>query len=336
MRPPTSHDVAALAGVSQPTVSRALRDDPRVTLETRRRVREAAEALSYIPSRRGRSLVMRATGQVAIVVSDLGNPFFSEAIFHLHTALEDADLRAVVYTDRPDNPVSPTRLLDGLVDAAILTSTVLDSPLPRELSARGLPVVQLNRVAYGEAADACVSDQEMGAREVAEFLADLGHTRIGAIFGPPETSTGRAREAGFRMGLEKRRIELPDERVRFGPFTTSTGEQYLKELMSAERPPTAIFCANDVIAVGVLNAARALDIPVPQRLTVIGFDDIGLASWEVFRLTTVHQDLPGMCRSAVKLVRERIADPQLPLRRIGLGVELVKRESHGPPPEDAD
>jgi len=281
-------------------------------------------------------LVMSATGQVAIVVSDLSNPFFSEAIHHLHTALKEADLRAVVHTDLPDDPISLTHLLDGLVDGAILTSTSLDSSLPRDLAARGLPVVQLNRTAFGEAADACVSDQEMGARDVATLLADLNHRRIGAIFGPPGTSTGQAREAGFRMGLAERSLELPDERVRYGPFTTDSGEENLRTLMSAEPAPTAVFCANDVIAVGALNAARELGIAVPQRLTVIGFDDIALASWKVFQLTTVRQDLAGMCRASVKLLRERIADPELPLRRIGLGVKLVLRESHAAPPDDAD
>src|SRR3954470_6152874 len=117
-RAPTSHDVAELAGVSQPTVSRALRDDPRVSQDTRRRVREAAETLAYVPSRRGRSLSTRATGQVAVVVSDLGNPFYSEAILHLHAALDAVERRAVVHTDLPDRPMTAEPLLDGSVDAA--------------------------------------------------------------------------------------------------------------------------------------------------------------------------------------------------------------------------
>jgi LacI family transcriptional regulator len=312
-------------------VSRALRDDPRIAAETRERVREVAESLGYIPSRRGRILAAGASGQVAIVVTNLDNPFFSEAIQHLNTALYGADLRAVVHADSADHPVVPERLLDGLADAAILVNTVLHSSLARDLATHGLPVVQFNRTSLGEASDACVSDQEMGARELAALLADLGHSRIAAIFGPTETSTGVARETGFRTGLAERKIELAPELVRYGPFSEEAGEEGLKAFMSGAEPPTAIFCANDVIAVGALNSAHALGIAVPDDLTVVGFDDIALASWEVFKLTTVRQDLAAMSKATVRLLTERMVEPDLPYRRIGVPVQLVLRASHGAP-----
>lgn len=328
----TSNDVAASAGVSQPTVSRALRGDPRITAETRERVREVAENLGYIPSRRGRILAVGATGQVAIVVKTLSNPYFSEAIQHLNKALDEQDLRAVVHTDPDNDDALAERLLDGLVDAAILCNTDLDSNLARDLAKRGLPVVQFIRVSLGEASDACVSDQEMGARDLAALFADLGHTRVGALFGPTDTSTGVARENGFRTGLAERGVQLLDKHVRYGEFTTEAGELGLAELMSAADPPTAIFCANDVIAVGALNSAKALGISIPDQLTVVGFDDIALAGWNVFQLTTVRQELATMSRTTVKLLRERIIQPDLPFRRIGAPVTLVLRGSHGPPP----
>ncbi|UGS38568.1 LacI family DNA-binding transcriptional regulator [Capillimicrobium parvum] len=331
MRAPTSHDVAALAGVSQPTVSRALRGDPRVAPDTIRRVREAAGALAYVPSRRGRSLSTRATGQVAVVVRDLGNPFYSEAILHLHAALDAAGRRAVVHTDLPGRPFAAEQLLDGAVDAAILTTTLVGSALPGALADRGLPVVQFNRTAGGDAADACESDNAGGGREVATLLAGLGHTEIGAILGPADTSTGRDREAGLRAGLAQRGIALADARVRRGPFSTATGHEGLASLMAAPHPPSAVFCGNDVVAVGALNAARALGIPVPDRLTIVGFDDIAMAAWEVFRLTTVRQDLAAMSGAAIRLLLDRIDDPGRPPRRVRVPVELVPRGSHGAP-----
>jgi len=332
VRAPTSHDVAELAGVSQPTVSRALRGDPRVSPETIRRVREAADALAYVPSRRGRSLSTRATGQVAVVVSDLANPFYSEAILHLHSALDGADLRAVVHTDLPDRPITAERLLDGSVDGVILTTTLAGSPLPGELAARGLPVVQFNRVAAGEAADASVSDNAGGAAAVGALLAGLGHTRVGAILGPDDASTSREREAGLRAALAERGIALPDARVRRGPFQTESGHEGLLALLGAAEPPTAVFCANDVVAAGALNAARALGISVPDRLTVVGFDDISLGAWEVFRLTTVRQDLAAMSEAAVRLLLERVAEPARPAQRVTVPVRLVLRGSHAAPP----
>ena len=171
----------------------------------------------------------------------------------------------------------------------------------------------------------------MGARDMALLLADLGHTRIGALFGPTDMSTGVAREAGFRSGLAERKVELPHDLVRYGPFSTTAGEDGLAALMSAPEPPTAIFCANDVIAVGTMNAAQALGISIPDDVTIVGFDDIALASWNVFRLTTVRQDLAAMSQATVRLLRERMDDPGLPYRRIGVPVQAHLRESHGAP-----
>jgi LacI family transcriptional regulator len=330
-RAPTSHDVARLAGVSQPTVSRALRDDPRVAEPTRRRVRDAAAALAYVPSRRGRSLSTRATGQVAVVVQDLGNPFYAETVEHLHAALERLDLRAVVLTDQRAVSASPDRLLDGSVDGAILASTLLGDTLPAELAARGLPVVLFNRAVDDPVVDACVSANADGARAVAAELLALGHAEIGAIFGPRETSTGRDRERALRAALADGGASLDDARVRHGEFAYRTGYDAFGELMAAREPPTAVFCANDVIAIGALNAARTLGIDVPGDVTVVGFDDIAMAAWDVFRLSTVRQDLPRMARTAAALLAERREEPALPPRRIEVPARIVLRGTHARP-----
>ena len=331
MRPATSHDVARLAGVSQPTVSRALRDDPRVAEATRRRVRDAAAQLAYVPSRRGRSLSTRATGQVAVVVGDLGNPFYAEAVEHLHAALDAADRRMLVLTEPPDRAPDLERLLDGSIDGAILTTTRLGSTVPAQLAERGLPCVQLNRTVDDDALDACASANADGARAAAAELAALGHDAVGAIFGPADTSTGRDREAGFRAGLAAAGVALPDPRVRRGPFAYRTGHDGLRELLAAPAPPSAVFCGNDVIAIGALNAACALGVAVPERLTVLGFDDIAMAAWDVFGLSTVRQDLPEMARAAVALLLERVADPDRPARRVTVPAVLVLRGSHAAP-----
>lgn len=334
MRRPTSHDVARLAGVTQPTVSRALRDDPRVSEETRRRVREAAAQLSYVPSRRGQSLSTQTTGQVALVVGDLGNPFYMEAVEHLHAAFGEHGRQVVVLTEPPDRPMRADALLDGSVDGAILTTTTLGSRLPGDLAARGLPVALFNRALDGETegVDVCASDNATAARAVAAEIAGLGHTRVAAILGPAETSTGRDRGAGFRAGLAAAGLSLPAARERRGAFAYDTGHEHLRSLWSARERPTALFCANDVIALGALSAAHALGIAVPGELTVIGFDDIQMAGWDVFGLTTVRQDLRAMARLTAELLLDRIADPQRPARRRTVPTAIVHRGSHGPPP----
>ena len=253
-RSPTSHDVARLAGVSQPTVSRALRDDPLVASKTRERVKRAAAELLYVPSRRGRSLSMRATGHVAVIVSDLANPFYVEAIEHLHAALAAADLRAVVLTE----PVDAHDLLDGAVDGAIVTTARLGAALPGRLVARGLPCVLVNRTLDDVPIDACETENAAGAAALARFLVELGHERVAAVFGPRDTSTARDRERGFRAALG--REPVAEHR---GEFAFTTGYDGLHAVLAAR--PTALFCANDVIAVGALNAARdlRLDVPAP-------------------------------------------------------------------------
>jgi LacI family transcriptional regulator len=330
-RPVTSHDVAREAGVSQPTVSRALRGDPRLSEETRRRVLAAADALQYVPSQRGRSLATRSSGQVGIVVTDLGNPFYLQVLDELHRALRAGGLRMLVLTPDPDGSTAVEQLVDGALDGAILTTTLLHSPLPRALSERGFPYVLLNREVDGVQGDACVVDNLSGGRLAAGELLALGHTRIAAIFGPSDTSTGRDREAGFRAGLTAAGIDLPPERWRRTEFDWAAGHAAALELLEAE--PTALFCANDVLALGALNALHGRGIRIPDDVTLIGFDDVALAGWEVFQLTTVSQDIPRMVSTATELLLSRLAaagDPPPP-RRVVIAPSLVRRRTHAPP-----
>ncbi len=334
-RPATSHDVAALAGVSQPTVSRALRGDPRVTAQTQQRVTDAAAKLGYIPSERGRSLSTRRTRRVGVVVDDLSNPFYLQLLDALHVELADNQMRMLMFTAEGSAPENAERLMDGSIDGAVLTTTLIGSRLPAELQRRQLPFVLLNREVDGSAADTCVADNFEGGRRVAAEFARLGHRRIGAILGPGDTTTGREREAGLRAGLADHDLRLPDTGVQRGAFSFDVGYQGLGELLDQPEPPTSVFCANDVIAMGALNAARSLGVAIPDELTLIGFDDIGMASWDVFRLTTVRQDIELMARTAATLLVQRIAEPQRPPERVVLPAELVLRGTHGAPPGDA-
>lgn len=328
----TSHDVARLAGVSQPTVSRALRDDPRLSDETRRRVLEAATALQYVPSQRGRSLATRSTGQIGIVVTDLGNPFYLQVLDELHHALRKTELRMLVLTPDKDGTVPLERLVDGSLDGAILTTTVLNSTLPAELSKRGFPFVLLNREVDDTPGDVCVVDNREGGMLAARELLELGHTRIAAIFGPESTSTGRDREAGFRAELIAAGVELPEPRWRRVRFDWIAGHTAALELIDSK--PTAIFCANDILALGAFNALHGAGIRMPADVTLIGFDDVLLAEWEAFQLTTVSQDIHGMVTAATDLLLTRMAanqDTPPPPRRIVLTPTLVRRKTHGPP-----
>ncbi|MFC7342791.1 LacI family DNA-binding transcriptional regulator [Saccharopolyspora griseoalba] len=327
----TSRDVARLAGVSQPTVSRALRGDQRVSEDTRQKVRRAAEALNYVPSETGRSLSTRMTKRIGVVVTDLTNPFYPHLIGPVHDELEAHGYRMMLFTERDETAVTSQRLLDRSIDGVVLATATVNSRLPEELRSRELPFVFLNREGGGQSGDAAVVDNELGGRLVAQELARLGHREVACIGGPPETTTGRDREMGFRLGLSEAGIALPESSVRRGPFDFDTGHRLLEEVL--ESRPTAVFCGNDVIAIGALNAALRLGARIPEDLTLVGFDDIPMASWAAFDLTTVHYDLSALAQAAARLLVERIeSDEESGPRRTRFEPELVLRSTHGPPP----
>ena len=330
-RPTTSHDVARAAGVSQPTVSRALRDDPRVTAETRARVRAAAVQLGYVLSDRGRSLSTRRTGRIGVVVEDLGNPFYLELLDVLHDRLERDRARMIVFAPGVHDPERVEHLADGSIDGVVLTTTLLDSQLPGELTRHRFPFVLLNRIVDGLEADSCSVDNFTGGAAVAAAMLDCGHHEIAAIFGPSDTSTSRDREAGFRVMLSDRDVPLDPDLTRRGAFRFADGHRHMLDLLDGSRRPSAVFCANDVIALGAMNAAIGRGVPVPGELSIVGFDDITMTGWAAFRMTTVRQDVSRMGRTAIDLLLARLADPDRPPQRVVLPAELVRRSTLAPP-----
>jgi LacI family transcriptional regulator len=331
----TSRDIAREAGVSQPTVSRALRGDPRVAPATVAQVEAAARRLGYVANAAGRSLRTRRTGTVAIVIADITNPFYPELVEALHHELARSGRRSVLLNERTDIVGAEDigeLLRSGLADGAIVATATDDDRTRALLRDQRAPIVQVVREVDGAPRDAVVCDNEGGGALAAELLAGLGHRRIGVIGGPANTSTALAREAGFGAALARRGLRLDPELVRRGEFAHRTGHAACLELLALSDPPTALFCGNDVIAFGALDAARRARIPVPERLSVVGFDDVSLAGWEAFRLTTVRQPLAEMAREAARTLVWRLEDAgEAPPQRTVFPVDLVARDTAGPP-----
>ncbi len=326
----TSHDVARRAGVSQPTVSRALRGDGRIADATRARIEQAAQELGYVPSEPGRSLSTRATHQIAMV-ADLENPLYPTLVGPLHDRFAEHGYRMVLLAERGDDQVTYARLLDKSVDAAVLTTSLLDSSLSQLLLDRGLPFVELNRRSGLAGARSLTADNIGGAQSCGELLAGLGHRRIGVILGPKRTSTGQDRETGFRRALRTAGLSLAKAHVSRGSFAYADGVRGFTELMNAPTPPTAIFCGNDTVAVGALNAALQLGVDVPAEVSIVGFDDLPIASWPCFQVTTVRVDLASMARAAADaLVAVLAGTPIAPVA--AYPTELVLRRTHAAPP----
>src|SRR4051794_30642208 len=333
--PITSKDIARKLRISQSTVSRALRGDPRVAPTTAARVLEAARQLNYTPNLAARSLITRRTATVGVVVSDIKNPFYPELLDILHNELALAGYRTILFNEQTDASVEQhvgDHVNGAAVDGLVYVSATLGMPLTGR-GARNVPVVLLNRYIDSAPVDTVVSDNERGGRLVAEAIAELGHRRIALIAGPENTTTSRDRERGFREQLQASGLRFDETLRRVGQFSHSSGYQWCLDLLAAEQRPTAVFAANDVIAFGALDAARRVGVRVPAELSIVGFDDIDMAGWEGFNLTTVRQPLAEMGRAAATLLLERIgAREELPPRRRVFPVGLVHRETLGAAP----
>lgn len=329
----TSRDVAQFAGVSQPTVSRALRGDARVSEATRQRVRDAAAKLGYTTNPIGRALSVGRSTRVGLVVTDLDNQFYGHVISPLHDELQTMGYELVLVTESSETgPVADHVAANGLC-GVVLTTTTVDSVLPVRLQDRGVPFVYFNRTANGVLADAVTVDPVTGMTEMVDALVEHGHQRVGAVFGPQNTSTGQEREETLRALLEEKGIAIPRRLTRHGPFDFATGYTSCRELMEADGAPSVIVCGNDVVAVGALNAAVDLHLDVPGDVSIVGFDDLPTSRWPLIQLSTVAYDLAGMSRAAARMVVARVEnDADRPAEVEAFPTRYVARRTLGPAP----
>lgn len=331
----TSREVAMEAGVSQPTVSRALTGDPKVAEKTRLRVIEVAQRLGYFPNSAARSLITNRASAVGVVIEDVINPFYAQLLNPLYYEFLDKGYRVVLLQESENRRMEEdlTSLLIGnALDGVVFTSVTSNSRPPKILEERGYPMVLLNRYVEGVEADRITTDNFGGAKLAAHHLAELGHERIGLIGGPDYTSTGRDRESGFRQGLENFGLSVDEGMKRTGLYSFENGYRSGLEILGVKQPPTAIFCANDVVALGALNAARKAGFRIPDDLSIIGFDDLELSRWEITQLSTIHQPITEMARTATRMLIERIqgAHDGTPRKEI-LPVKLMERSTTAPP-----
>lgn len=329
----TSRDVARLAGVSQPTVSRALRDDAKIAESTKVKVREAARVLGYSLNPIGRALSVGRSTRVGLIVTDLDNQFYAHVISPLHQELEELGYDLVLITESSERaPVAEHVVANGLC-GVVLATTTMDSVLPVRLHDRGVPFVYFNRTAPAVPADSVTVDPEQGMREMVTAVLAHGHRKVGAVFGPRNTSTGEDREQTLRALLEEEGTTLARRHVRHGPFDFVTGHDACRELLQEGDPPTVIICGNDVVALGALNAAVELGRDVPGDVSVVGFDDLPTSSWALVQLSTVAYDLDGMSRAAARIMVDRVEQGEgLPMQSVVLPTHYVARRTLGPAP----
>ncbi len=323
----TSSDVARLADVHQSTVSRALSGDVRVSAETRRRVQDAAAALGYTPNAIARSLITRRTNIIGIVTADITIPFQPYALEKFIQKLQAMGRQTLIFTAAPDQTVDdllPTAL-QYQVDALIVTSATLSSRALYDCSRSGTAVVLFNRYMEGGLVSSVSCDNLAAGRMVADFLLDAGHQRLAYMAGDPDSSTNRDRQRGFLTRLWERGAAKPLV-VENSRYTYDAGYAAASRLLGRGDPPDAVFCSSDGLALGTIDAARELGIAIPERLSVVGFDDVPMAGWNAYGLTTVRLPVEEMIDATIGLALGQEGVPGVTVARQFSGT-LVRRTS---------
>lgn len=324
----TSRDVAALAGVSQMTVSRVLQGSGKVAPATRERVLLAMDQAGYRPHAAARTMRTRRTATVGVVVADITNPFYPQLLEAVSSALHDSGQRMILWnTPDPTDSSAVTALSEGTVDGLIFTTVTGSAPVLSEALGRGDPIVLLHRGLESLDCDQVTTDNVAGGRAMADYLAGAEHERIGYLRGPELPSTARDRERGFRDRLADLGQPLDPELVVDAGFSHDLARDAMRDLLNRDNPPSAVFCANDLTAFGAIDGAVSLKRRVPDDVWVAGYDDIAMAGWDSYDLTTVRQPITDMARTAVRLVLERIDDRTLPPRWEKYPSDLIIRRS---------
>jgi DNA-binding LacI/PurR family transcriptional regulator len=327
--PVSQIDVARLAGVSQAAVSRTFTPGASVSEETRAKVLDAARQLGYRPNVIARSLIRRSTNMVGLVVMRFTNPFYSRMIREFTRALQDRGYWTLLLNISDEDEVEDAlpMALQYQVDGLIITSASLSSTLAEECARAGTPVVLFNRYASGDSVSAVRCDGVEGGRLVADALLAAGLERLAFIAGEEEASTTRDRERGFVERLHERGHTLA-LRESAGDYTYEAGYEAARRLLLVDEPPDGVFCASDLLAMALVDLARCeLAIPVPEDLSIIGFDDIPMASWPGYALTTVQQPVAKMVDATIQVLMEAIEQPGSEAVIEVISPTLVKRAS---------
>jgi len=336
----TLADVAKRAGVSIATVSYVMNDRGGVGERTRANVLRIADELGFRLNRVASGLRTGRTRVLGLVLADITNPFYPEIAGGVIAAAAEAGFQVFLGHGGTDGGLDGEvvqALCDHQCGALIFTSLVVsDGPLLSDVVPPDVPIVQTVRRIPGARADFVGIDDRAGAREGAQHLVDLGHRDVAILAGPSASSASSERTAGFRETLTEAEIELPPGSVLECSLTVDAGYRAAQLLLeSLGRPPGAVLCGNDLLALGAVDAFLAHGLSVPEDVSVTGYDDIWFASSRLVQLTTVRQPRHEMGRAAVSLALERLADPDIPPREVIMKHQLVVRRTTMPAREAA-
>lgn len=336
---PKIQDVALAAGVSTATVSRALSSPELLSEDTRKLVHEAIRTTGYRVNRAARNLRRQQAGAVLVLVPNLGNPFFSQILAGISAGFADSD-RSVLIADTADLPAGSRRLVDYFLDARIDGMISLDGSLGPEdlepLAAHHLSdrLVFACEWAHGAPFPSVRSDNAAGAQIAIRHLHQLGHRDIAHVTGPQGNVLTRVRRDAVLAERQALSLPVRDEWIIRGDFSLQSGHHAAQTILGMKHRPSAVFCASDMVAFGLIAGLMAGGVRVPQDISVVGFDDIEQSEYFIPSLTTIRQDRRRLGKEAAAMLRRQLttrlegdneaaADPRIEM----IDVELIARDS---------
>jgi len=322
-------EIAKAARVSHSTVSRALRNSPLVSVETGAHIRRLAQDMGYVPSAIGRGLAMQSTRTIGLVVTTIADPFVAEVVRGVEEQALDCGygLFLCQSSGQPQREVAAVRALhENRVAGVIVTSSRVGERYLPLLEQMKVPIVLINNEHAGPYGGFVAIDDVGGGRLAAEYLLGLGHQRIAYISGWPEARSSQDRLRGYGEALRSGGLATSPSLIGAGTGRMDGGYQAMQGLLRSPPRPTAVFCYNDMTAIGALKALHEAGVGVPAQVSVIGFDDVALAAYCTPPLTTIAQPKYEMGQLAMRMLLDLLSKPEQ-VQNVVLQGELIVRAS---------
>jgi len=332
---PTIHDVAKRAGVGSITVSRVINNSGYISSETRERIQKAIDELGYVPNTLARSLRSRRTNTVALIVTDITNPFFTTLARGVEDTANEAGY-TVIFCNTDESAAKEEKYLNVLlqkqVDGLLLVPTQRSVNSIHQILKHGTPVVVLDRRIPEVDVDSVRCDSLDGAYKLTKYLVSLGHRQIAIMSGAVGVSTADDRVAGYRKALEEDGIAISDRYILRGEFTPDSGYSMTEQAINLPLRPTALIAANNFITIGAMKALQEAEMEVPEDMALAGFDDLPPAIVTFPFFTVVSQPAYEMGTQAMQLLLKRLSAKEVvAFQEVILPTQLIVRRSSGPP-----
>ena len=336
----TIKDIAKRTGVSHSTVSRALRGDPQISFATAKRIRQAAQEMAYLPSAAARSLKTNRSQVLGVIVSSIDDPFFSEIVFGIEEAAQEAGYRLFIAASLHD-PAREQKIVQAMMehrtDGVIICSSSFSPDQGRQLLEYGFPIVVVNHQGAENFHYSIFHDDVDGSRQITRHLVDLGHRKIAYLGNSLSGRTTLDRLAGFKTEMRAAGLTIPNEYIH---HVAGNGPQFgldgVEQLLTLNQPPTAVVCFNDMLAMGVLKGCRMAGLIVPDEISVTGFDNITFSAYTHPPLTTFDQPKQSIGSEAARLLLDLLdTNPNGAVfqpKEIVLKGRLLVRNSTAAPP----